>query len=665
MNNLFLMETGFFFLAVCLLIVAHICRLLRWQILLQPFVCARVTALGLSLSGGLIGNALFPLKLGELVRAWVLARVTGLPFSMTLASIGVERWLDALLLWLGLTVLGSIQFVQLVPENWAVAALITVPVMLWSVLILCVSTVFLFQKPLRFARPLIRFSSWFHPRIQFHILATVWHCHTLLHRFRHPRPLLLTFGYTVLMWLSYALSFIAFALFFNQAGILLTAVDLVRKLVVENWALSDLSRMALSPAGGFVIAWMVLPVLVIGVVLELVRRSRPERFESRTLPEFGLYPVTDKAESPIIFPDLNFALQYVKAALLAENSREILEWQSHCRKHLILNFTPEGPLKYTVELMNAGQILLQKWGIGAMAAHRKAEFQWLLAASAHLPIPPVAAIIEQPRLDLFGYNLALTSGQHPFFMACHHMTEEASCQLLRSVLETLEINLYTPTRKGQRNAHTQRYVTEHFLAALNAVREFRFQHDLVWNYPTLWINDVEYDNLQDRMDFLTVANLVHALDHDVECNIHGQLTMAAIVVDQGQWWLVDPQPDPAFTSFTLDLGTLWLSLNAGLEIRLLQQDIQVSGNRIYYKNRQTRQYQVLADFLIQEISRIYGTEILKRVHIHGVMQLAIRLGHCYEQSPRTAMLLYATLVEQVDALLCLYPGEFEPERLLV
>ena len=75
-------------------------RSLRWRALLRP---VKELPLGPVVSANLIGfmaNDLLPARLGELVRAYALDRLTGAPMTSVLATIVVERILDGLTLLL-------------------------------------------------------------------------------------------------------------------------------------------------------------------------------------------------------------------------------------------------------------------------------------------------------------------------------------------------------------------------------------------------------------------------------------------------------------------------------------------------------------------------------------------------------------------------------------
>src|SRR5204863_4413553 len=89
--------------AVALYFVGVWFRSMRWGLLL-PEHSVRTTTLFRSLVVGFTVNNLLPLRMGEVARAYLLARWCRIPYGSTVASLLVERVLDGLSLALLLLV---------------------------------------------------------------------------------------------------------------------------------------------------------------------------------------------------------------------------------------------------------------------------------------------------------------------------------------------------------------------------------------------------------------------------------------------------------------------------------------------------------------------------------------------------------------------------------
>lgn len=85
--------------AVFLATFSFVLRALRWRVLLEPgHEGSSFEARFGATCTGFAANNLFPARLGELIRAYVLSRVAAVPFGASVGSLVVERVLDGLVL---------------------------------------------------------------------------------------------------------------------------------------------------------------------------------------------------------------------------------------------------------------------------------------------------------------------------------------------------------------------------------------------------------------------------------------------------------------------------------------------------------------------------------------------------------------------------------------
>lgn len=88
----------------------YLCQAWRWSLLLRPVGRAPFWRSLQSIFIGLFANEVLPLRSGELIRGYVQARWTGIPFSVVLSSEVVERLFDGILLAIGSYL--TMQFVE-------------------------------------------------------------------------------------------------------------------------------------------------------------------------------------------------------------------------------------------------------------------------------------------------------------------------------------------------------------------------------------------------------------------------------------------------------------------------------------------------------------------------------------------------------------------------
>jgi uncharacterized protein (TIRG00374 family) len=80
---------------LCVYYIGVLVRTWRWQFLLKPLKQVPIPSLFPIVNIGYMGNNVFPLRMGEVLRAVVLKRREDAPISGTLATIVVERIFDA------------------------------------------------------------------------------------------------------------------------------------------------------------------------------------------------------------------------------------------------------------------------------------------------------------------------------------------------------------------------------------------------------------------------------------------------------------------------------------------------------------------------------------------------------------------------------------------
>lgn len=99
MDELRRADAWWMMLAVALATFSFVLRAMRWRVLLEPgHAGSSFEARFGATCAGFAANNIFPARLGELVRAYTLARVARFPFGGSVGSLVVERVLDGLVL---------------------------------------------------------------------------------------------------------------------------------------------------------------------------------------------------------------------------------------------------------------------------------------------------------------------------------------------------------------------------------------------------------------------------------------------------------------------------------------------------------------------------------------------------------------------------------------
>ena len=106
-------EMDLFWVAAAILfdVLSYLCQGLRWKLLLRPVGRITVFHTTQAIYAGLFVNEMLPMKVGEIVRAFLISRWTSAKLSSVVPSILLERLFDGI--WLAVGIIMTILFVPL------------------------------------------------------------------------------------------------------------------------------------------------------------------------------------------------------------------------------------------------------------------------------------------------------------------------------------------------------------------------------------------------------------------------------------------------------------------------------------------------------------------------------------------------------------------------
>jgi uncharacterized protein (TIRG00374 family) len=83
-------------------VLSYVVQAIRWKILLRPFATVRLSHSLRAVFAGLFANQVLPLRPGEFLRTYLLTKSENITFAQVLASIGIERLIDLVIILFGL-----------------------------------------------------------------------------------------------------------------------------------------------------------------------------------------------------------------------------------------------------------------------------------------------------------------------------------------------------------------------------------------------------------------------------------------------------------------------------------------------------------------------------------------------------------------------------------
>jgi uncharacterized membrane protein YbhN (UPF0104 family) len=110
-DDLATINYGWVALAGAVELCVYLFQAVRWRLVLRPVVYLSFRQTVRALYVGLFTSEVLPFRGGEAVRCFLVSRWTNLPFSVSVASVLIERVFDGMWLWLGLWL--SLLYVEL------------------------------------------------------------------------------------------------------------------------------------------------------------------------------------------------------------------------------------------------------------------------------------------------------------------------------------------------------------------------------------------------------------------------------------------------------------------------------------------------------------------------------------------------------------------------
>jgi hypothetical protein len=102
-------------LALAVELCVYLLQAIRWRLVLRPVISVRFWQTVQAIYAGLFASEVLPFRAGEVLRCYLVSRWTGLPFSVSAASVLIERVFDGIWLCAGLAL--TFEFLRF-PKAW-------------------------------------------------------------------------------------------------------------------------------------------------------------------------------------------------------------------------------------------------------------------------------------------------------------------------------------------------------------------------------------------------------------------------------------------------------------------------------------------------------------------------------------------------------------------
>jgi hypothetical protein len=658
-------------LAALLQLAGHVVRAYKTRYILSPVKASSTRFQFRALTLGYLCNTVFPLRLGELVRSYIMASADKISWGLTLSLVLFERAIDALLLLIFVSVL--VLFGWIDPTK-IIAVLMALGVFSGGVLIFTIALVYEWPPLIRcIQRTAELFNSRVKQAVRFKAWSVIYGLQQVMRRQSIGRYVALS----CLSWVFYAGSMVLVVLQFNAITINTknlsigaaspyygVAVPSVGPASLGSYSkqandinaalpLSENERTAFDLTAWFVV---VAPTAFVAVILLLIKTKEPLW---RQLPKSSARSaLLDKlAREEDISKEMEEFLENYFAGNTLSRIVHRLEREG---EFSLLKYFKGGSDAITILVSDKqGNVFVKKIIALSYKDRLKAQYEWL-KRHAHKNIVKVDS--EKTGSDYYAIDIAYDENDEMFFDYLHHASPEDTQQVMIAVWKCLSHTLYQHTETVTDYVALDEYVNKHVWGCFEKAALAHAELKMAVVPRTIRINGKRYDNLstimkkimahpQARKDLATYAK---------GTEVDGDIAVDNILVSKKtrQVRIIDPAPDGnIFTGPVFDFGKNMQSLYCGYEFLFRSNEAVVLGENgeINFQDQRSQQYVQLCDFVRRELAPQYlSTGEQKAIIFHAAALHIRRLKHQVYQNPSVALAMYAVGVRTFNDFLKQY-----------
>lgn len=656
-------------LAVALQLAGHVVRAKKAEYLFQPIKENTTRFQFRALSIGYLFNTLLPLRLGELIRARIIAGGLDLSFGFALSLIIVERAFDALILGLtGLLILFLLGASQAALLSY-IATMLTVAV------VVGVTVLVIIKRNLRLLKLVYHFTGIFRETIKHSLRFKTWSVIYGLQSTLVFKRIVPYVGLTLLSWTLYLASVLVLAQYFfpqfDLAQQLLATISPYFGLAVPSGpanlgVFSDIANaftQSLPIAGNQhqlfnLVAWalLILPIATLGVILLFIKtketlwRRTPRQASAISL-ENKLYRTEDISQEMSRFLE-----NYFSGNTLSHIVHQ-LELQDNFR---LLKYFKGGSDAITILVRQDGQEIVKKIIPPEFEDRLKAQYDWL---EDHQVKGIVKVLGEERASDHYAINLQYRPEDQMLFDYMHQNPFKQTTKIIDEVWEYLRKDVHgQPAKLALHTKERDAYIDKHIFGCLEKAAKVDSELLRASAPEQLIINGKTYDNLYQIMD--KIKHHPQAWKdigtYQETAVVHGDVAIDNILVNQtdGHALLIDPAPDGnVINGPVFDFGKNMQSLYCGYEFLLRDEDpiYLVKSNTINYRQHSSAQYRRLCTYVREELAPKYLSESEQKAILFHAAALHIRrLKHQVYYNPANVLKFYAVGVKTLNDFLAQY-----------
>jgi hypothetical protein len=610
--------------AALIQLAGHVLRAARTKVPIDNVRRGSLAGQFRHLSIGYLFNLVWPLRVGEVVRAYLVAKTLRISFLYTLLAVVLERLIDVVLISVAFLVLFAMvggPVSGIVPAAAVVALVVS--------LVLIGSFAALVRENPTLMRLAWRMTAWLNTDLENRARFKLWSVIFGFQRFLRQRRQLARYGVlTLASWTCYVAAValtvaVVFPALSGRDGVIATAApagvvgpsigngapgafaDGVRGFIEGSTGLSGPTVLLFAAAAWVIVNLPVTAVAVVALFVNWARRTSDPLAGAELGPDDRyvnkLGRDQDISGSMTHFLDAYFQRQHLSTVM------HRLEVKGNVS---LVRFFKGGSNAVTLLATNGSGELFVKKMVPAEYAHRlKNQHDWLAERADHDQL--VTVLREEHAEDHYSIDLEYRPSSVPLFEYVHENPLAEGRDKLAEVWDYMYSRVYRVGDLEQRPDLRDDYVTERFVLRVRAAAESHPALAEAIKADRIVINGTELDNF-DRILARIQGNQAAWADLATfrsSSHIHGDLTVDNILVDlpTDRVLVIDPSDDNQIRGPVIDFARHMQSLLYGYEFLNDDDDPVVLGAsdagvpEITYRDARSARYAELADFISTEV----------------------------------------------------------------
>jgi len=647
------------FVAIAVQLFGHFFRAKRTKLILDQAASSSVKFQFATLSTGYLFNAILPFRLGEFIRALLIAKRLRISFLYTITSVVIERAIDIIFLSI-LVILCNIAF-----RGQLSGGIIAVAFFAFVVAILILFFVVLLKQE---NKHLLSFIGWvsqlFNKPINNSIRFKSWSLIFGLQKFLNDSKLVNRYVmYAILSWLCYFVSALIIAIpFLRISGILQLLSTSVSPYLISASSVNSLNADSYRQLVLLLPSWfndinlsvyidvlwavLVLPMALIGVISLLLYRVKPNHKALETYPDAFSNKLLRHKDISQEFPA--FLDTYFKGSSLSH----ILHKIELTGELSLVKFFKGGSDAITVLALKDDKLFVKKIVPIEYESRLKVQYNWLKKFKSKRSIVDILA--EHKAKDYYAIDISYDPLNVSLFEYIHTHSLEQSKKVIDDTWKYVFKNIYNLSKESVNEAERDEYFEDRLMNKVKKAVSISDELKDVVGFKTIKINGEEYDNFYTIIDKIKSDKKAWAdiATYRKSTVTHGDLTVDNILVNikTDKPYIIDPSDDNQIRGPIIDFARHAQSLIVGYEFLNNDEkptEAEIKGNKasISYHDYRSARYMQLDKYFFSELVPKYLTESEQRTLLfHTGLLYGRMLAHRVFINPGNTLKYYAVCI---------------------